>query len=96
MSNNDLKMAANAEYQKFALEMRHIYTELSALLDYEAKQELEEAQNAWSVFAEKHARFLAGLMRGGTGESLLYLEAMNSLMHARISALREALSERSV
>lgn len=94
-SNNDLKAAADVGCKESASEMDQVYSELFNVLDDEERRELGDAQKAWSDFAEKHARFTAGLMRGGTGESLLYLEEMNSLLRARLTALREALDERS-
>jgi uncharacterized protein YecT (DUF1311 family) len=95
MSNQDLKVAADANYQESASEMEAIYNDLFNVLDEEGRHELAEAQKAWIVFAERQAVFSSGLMRGGTAESLLYLEEMNSLVRARVIALREALSERS-
>ena len=95
MSNYDFRIEADAVYQESALEMQRLYNELLDFLDDQGRRELTDAQEAWSVFAEKQARFSAGLMRGGTGESLLYLQEMNSLTRARVTALHEALRERS-
>lgn len=95
MTNNDLKMGADATYEECAQEMTSVYNTLLDLLDDEGRQELMEAQEAWSVFAEKQARFSGGLMRDGTGESLLYLQEICSLMRWRLNALQEAIRERS-
>jgi uncharacterized protein YecT (DUF1311 family) len=95
MSNRDLKVAADIAYKESASEMQSIYNDLFKVLNDKERRELAEAQDAWRDFAEKQAIFASGLMRGGTGESLVYLEEMHSLTRARITAFRKALSERS-
>ena len=96
MSHNDLKVAANQTSQESTSEMQRIYNDLFNSLDAEGKRELVEAQNAWKIFAGKQATFSSGVMRGGTGASLIYLDEINSLTLSRVAALREALTERAM
>jgi uncharacterized protein YecT (DUF1311 family) len=92
-SQMDLNMAAMADYQAAKAELERLYDALIQTMDDESKEELIEAQKAWEKFIEAQSKVEARDFRGGSGATLLYYDALDSLTRSRVLDLKRIMKE---
>lgn len=74
-------------------ELVSIYNRLHERLDPERKARLEAAQDAWEIYRDRNADFVASAAEGGTLYPVLRLAAMLEMTRRRSDELQERLEE---
>ncbi len=92
-SNWEMKIRASGNVKIAEAKLEQIFEELSFKLGKEEKGVLEKSQKAWEIYSRKQAEFAAGSFRGGTGESLVYMLELESLIVDRVASLQSMLDE---
>jgi uncharacterized protein YecT (DUF1311 family) len=74
-------------------ELVNVYNRLYERLDPERKAQLEAAQDAWEIYRDRNAEFVASAAEGGTLYSVLSLAEMLEMTRRRSDELQERLEE---
>lgn len=79
------------EFNQVELEMNEIYKQVLTILDSQAKNQLEAAQEQWVNFRERQTQFWANEFEGGSIFPVIYYSNMKSLTRQRIDEFNKIL-----
>jgi uncharacterized protein YecT (DUF1311 family) len=95
MTTAEMRECLNQRYKQADAALNQLYQQLLSQLSKTRQIKLREAQQAWVLFRDKSAAFMASAAEGGTMQPLLSLAALTSMTEKRVAELKELLHETS-
>ncbi len=86
-SQAEMNQASYHDFEKADLELRHSYERLRAILDPEALERLDQAQEVWHSFRDKEVKFAGGFYEDGSVRPLMHNVEALALTEARTKEL---------
>lgn len=93
MTTAEMVQCAGKSYDAANEELAGIYDRLHERLDPERQAVLEAAQDAWEIYRDLNAEFVASAVDGGTLHTILMLAEMLEMTRHRADELRARLEE---
>lgn len=93
MTTAEMLQCVGKSFEAANEELVSIYNRLHERLDPERKARLEAAQDAWEIYRDRNADFVASAAEGGTLYPVLRLAAMLEMTRRRSDELQERLEE---
>ncbi len=91
MTTVEMRECLNKRYKHVDAELNRVYQQLMSQLSKTRQTKLREAQQAWMLFRDKHAEFVASETEGGTMQPLVSLSALTSMTERRVAELKDLL-----
>ncbi|HSX79649.1 MAG TPA: lysozyme inhibitor LprI family protein [Candidatus Saccharimonadia bacterium] len=95
MTTAEMRECLNQRYKQADAALNQLYQQLLSQLSKTRQIKLREAQQAWVLFRDKSAAFMASAAEGGTMQPLLSLAALTSMTEKRVAELKALLHETS-
>ena len=91
MTTAEMQECLNQRYKQADAALNQLYKQLMSQLSKKRQMKLREAQQAWVLFRDKSAVFVASATEGGTMQSLLSLSVLTSMTEKRVAELKALL-----
>ncbi len=91
MTTVEMRECLNQRYKQADEALNHVYQQLMSQLSKMRQTRLREAQQAWMLFRDKSAAFVASETEGGTMQPLVSLSVLASMTERRVTELKELL-----
>jgi uncharacterized protein YecT (DUF1311 family) len=95
MTTAEMRNCLNQRYKQADAALNQVYQQLMPQLSKTRQIKLREAQQAWVLFRDKNAAFVASATEGGTMQPLLSLSALTSMTEKRVAELKDLLRSAS-
>lgn len=91
MTTVEMRECLNKRYKQVDDALNHLYQQLLSQLSKTRQTKLREAQQAWMLFRDKSAAFVASETEGGTMQPLVSLSVLVSMTERRVVELKDLL-----
>lgn len=91
MTTAEMRECLNQRYKQADTALNQLYRQLMSQLSKTQQIKLREAQQAWVLFRDKSAAFVASAAEGGTLQPLLSLSVLTSMTEKRVAELKDLL-----
>jgi uncharacterized protein YecT (DUF1311 family) len=91
MTTVEMRECLNKRYQQVDASLNQLYQQLMSQLSKTRQARLREAQQAWMLFRDKNAAFVASETEGGTMQPVVSLSVLVSMTEKRVAELKDLL-----
>jgi uncharacterized protein YecT (DUF1311 family) len=89
MTTAEMRECLNQRYKQADAALNQRYQQLMSQLSKTQQSKLREAQQAWVLFRDKNAAFVASATEGGTMQPVLALSVLTAMTEKRTAELQD-------